>query len=59
MSSQKQIFVASSQEAKKIAERLVEELSGDFLPVPWWTAFTLGEYTFEDLARKSITSHAQ
>src|SRR3954465_5678789 len=55
MSSQKRIFVASSQESQKLAERLVRELNGDLLPVPWWRAFSLGEYTFEALARQSRT----
>ena len=55
MSSQKQIFIASSKEARRVAERLIEQLNGELIAVPWWTAFTLGEYTFEDLTRHSKT----
>jgi len=52
----KRIFVASSQEARGIAKRLVsrlERFDGDLLCVPWWESFNLGQYTFEDLTRQA------
>jgi hypothetical protein len=47
----KTIFVASSQEARGIAERIVRSLgnTGELLPVPWWDAFQLSKYTFDEL----------
>jgi predicted nucleotide-binding protein len=52
----KRIFIASSQEARATSKRLVShinELDEGFLAVPWWEAFNLGQYTFEDLARQT------
>jgi hypothetical protein len=55
MPNAKTIFIGSSLEAKAIAKRIADHLkeSGNFLPVPWWEAFRLGRYTFEELNRQS------
>jgi hypothetical protein len=51
----KSIFIASSYEAKELAKRIADCLgqTGNLLPVPWWDAFTLGGYTFDELNRQS------
>jgi hypothetical protein len=51
----KSIFIASSYEARGLAKRIAEYLgqTGDVLPVPWWDAFVLGGYTFDELNRQS------
>jgi len=55
MEARKSIFIASSQEAKEKAERLVKVLSAkNLLPIPWWDSFGLGTYTFDQL-----NQHAQ
>ncbi len=51
----KTVFIGSSREAKGIAMRLADYLKskGELRPVPWWEAFNLGQYTFDELNRQS------
>lgn len=50
MSIKPKIFIASSTEARPIASQIADALAkAGFTPIPWWTAFALGDITLQAL----------